>query len=79
MKKVGSRNRGKKVGRPKKKSKVNLEGYTTQKVKSLPKNPKKGTIYEITVNAQNGKRKVGFIFTGKKGFGMWRVVYNRPA
>jgi len=48
-----------------------------KRVKSLKsvKNPKKGEIYEIVRRG----RVIGFKYTGKKGFGMWKVVYNKKA
>ncbi len=50
-----------------------------KKVSKLPKNPEKGVIYEMVVRGRNGKRRVGFKATGKRGFGKWKIVYNKPA
>lgn len=34
-------------------------------------------IYEVKVhNTKNGTRYVGFKYTGKEGFGKWKVKYN---
>lgn len=50
-----------------------------RRVKNLPKKPEKGVIYEKVVKGRNGKRRVGFVYTGKTGFGKWKIVYNKPA
>ncbi|GAF90779.1 unnamed protein product [marine sediment metagenome] len=50
-------------------------------VRKLPKNPKKGKEYTITTNPKGnlGKRKVTFKATGKKGFGKYKIISNKPA
>lgn len=50
-----------------------------RRVKKLPEKPEKGVIYEIVTNGRNGKRRVGFVYTGKRGFGKWKIKYNRKA
>ena len=40
----------------------------------LPKSPKKGQ--EATIRTKGG-RLVTFKATGKKGFGMWKIVSNK--
>ena len=63
----------------KNKKSARVPNYPVKVVKELPKNPQKGIIYEKTVKGKNGKRKVGFVYTGKTGFGKWKIVYNKPA
>ncbi len=57
------------------------------KKRKLPKNPTKGQTYTITVNPKAskdgrgknlGKRKVTFEATGKKGFGKYKIIGNKP-
>ena len=51
-----------------------------QKVKKLPKNPKEGEKYILTVKGRGkGKRAITFQATGKSGFGKWRIIANNPA
>lgn len=58
------------------------------KRRKLPKNPKRGQIETITVNPRAskdgrgknlGRREVTFKATGKKGFGKWKIIDNKPA
>jgi len=50
-----------------------------RKVRKLPEKPEKGVVYEIVTKGRNGKRRVGFVYTGKSGFGKWKIVYNKKA
>jgi hypothetical protein len=50
-----------------------------RKVDKLPKNPKKGEKFLRITNSKNGKRKITFQATGKKGFGKWKIISNKKA
>ena len=79
-KKSGSKKGGRSGnGKQTQRKKTNVPKYPVRRVKELPAKPQKGIIYEKTVKGKNGKRKVGFVYTGKTGFGMWKIVYNKPA
>ena len=41
------------------------------------KRPVKDAIYEIIRIVKGKKRRIGFKFTGKAGFGKWKIVYNK--
>ena len=59
--------------------KTSVPKYPVRVVSKLPKNPEKRVIYEKVVRGKNGRRRVGFVYTGKQGFGKWKIVYNRSA
>ena len=49
-------------------------------VKKLPKNPKKGSKYDMIVkNPKSGRRRITFKATGKIGFGKWKFTANKKA
>lgn len=51
-----------------------------KRVKELPSNPKKGSVYEkVVTNPKTGKKRViEFKATGKDGYGKWKIQGNKP-